>query len=309
MSVDEIPQGEEIQLMAVPITEEFAEAAAEVLRGYRELVEKCVGHPEPTEGSPFMAEVARINTTPDPLGTARGSLHAMLVEIAGMSFDTAIDHMRALEHDIVRKPPPVWSTLVMARAVLESALLVDYLFDPSISGALRLARCAGLWRKDTDHRTNLAKVLEREDEVTEVDAYVTKALDECNIVARHNAKGKLTGYSADSEVSPLDYNITERAKGRLPSWMPMPYGLLSGAAHSRPWMTNRARVVAEDGSGLVGEAATVMTAVMVAMASMEMCLRALQGYFGYALDTALAELDDYRKLMSLRLIGLAHASG
>lgn len=74
-----------------------------------------------------MAETAGLNATPDPVGTARGSLHNMLLDVAGMSWDTALDHVRALEHDIVRKPLPVWSPLVVARAVLESCLVFDYL--------------------------------------------------------------------------------------------------------------------------------------------------------------------------------------
>ncbi|MDX3592213.1 hypothetical protein PV749_13925 [Streptomyces sp. ID03-2B] len=308
MTDDELPEAEDDRLMAVPITDDFAQVAAQVLREYREMVEGSITHLGPDAASPFMTEVAAINSTPEPLGSARGSLHAMLLEIAGLSFDTAVDNVKALEHDIVRNPPPVWSPLVLARAVLESCLFFDYLFDPSISGALRLARCAGLWHKDTDHSSNLAKILEQDEEAEDLRAYVRKALAECNIVARTSTSGKITGYIVDGEVSNLDFVITERAKSSLPSWLPMPYGLLSGAAHSRPWMTNRARTMSKDGSGLVGEAATVMTAIMVAMASMEMCLRIFQGYFGYELDAALAELEEYREFMFLRLIGLAHAT-
>lgn len=307
MTDDETPEGEEVRLMAVPISDAFAQAAAEVLREYREMVEKSLEQSEENEEALFLAELASIISTPK-VGTARASLYAMLLEIAGMSFDTALDHVKALEHDIVRKPPPVWSTLVMTRAVLESCLFSDYLYDPSISGALRLARCAGLWRKDTDHSANLAKVLGQDEEITEVDDYVTKALADCGIAARQSASGKITGYIVDGEASNLDYKITDRARNRLPEWLPMPYGLLSGAAHGRPWMTNRARNVLKDEEGLVGEAATVMTAIMIVMASMEMCLRSLQGYFGYELDAAFAELKEYRKLTFQRLVDLAHAT-
>jgi hypothetical protein len=306
MTDDEMPKGEEDRFMGVPITDAFAQAAAEVLREYREMVEKSLGRSEESEDALFLAEIASIISTPK-VGMARGSLYTMLLEIAGMSFDTALDHVKALEHDIVRKPPPVWSTLVMTRAVLESCLFSDYLYDPSISGALRLARCAGLWRKDADHMTGLAKVLAQDDEIAEIDDYVTKALADCGIQARRSASGKITGYIVDGEASNLDFKITERARNRLPEWLPMPYGLLSGVAHGRPWMTNSARTVSKDGEGLVGEAATVMTAIMIVMASMEMCLRSLQGYFGYELDAALAELKEYRKLISLRLSDLAHA--
>ncbi|MFD0210824.1 hypothetical protein ACFVH9_17225 [Streptomyces hirsutus] len=307
MTDDEMPKGEEDRFMGVPITDAFAQAAAEVLREYREMVEKSLGRAEENEEAPCLAEIASIISTPK-VGMARGSLYAMLLEIAGMSFDTALDHVKALEHDIVRKPPPVWSTLVMTRAVLESFLFCDYLYDPSISGALRLARCAGLWRKDMDHSANLAKVLGQDDEIAEVDDYVTKALADCGIEARRGASGKITGYIVDGEASNLDFNITERARNRLPEWLPMPYGLLSGVAHGRPWMTDRARIASKGKEGLVGEAATVMTAVMIVMASMDMCLRSLQGYFGYELDAALAELKEYRELMFLRLVDLANAS-
>ncbi|WP_457492440.1 hypothetical protein [Streptomyces sp. P5_D11] len=309
MTDDEMPEGAGVRPFAVPINDGFAREAAETLRGYRKMVEECLSNAGmPSADSPLRTEMAKVNATPDPVGTARGSLHGMLLDIAGMSWDTALDHVRALEHDIVRKPSPVWSPLVMARAVLESCLLFDYLFEPSISGELRLARCAGLWRKDTDHTTNLAKILEQEEEAAKLDAYVTQALDDCNAVVRKSAKGKTTGYVVDGEDSNLDYNITDQARDRLPEWLPMPYGLLSGAAHSRPWMTDRARARGNEGDGLVGEAATVMTALMVAMASLEMGVKSWQGYFGLDLDAALAEMGQFRQFMAMRLMGFAHAT-
>ncbi|MFF0649372.1 hypothetical protein ACFYVV_37870 [Streptomyces tendae] len=309
MTDDEMPEGEEIRPFAVPINDGFAREAVETLRGYRELVEKCLGEAEgPSQGAPVRSEVAWIAATPDPVGTARSSLHGMLLEVGGMSWETAVDHVRALEHDIVRKPPPVWSPLVIARAVLESCLVFDYLFDPSISGALRLARCAGLWRKDSDHSAKLAKLLDQDEQAAELSAEITRALADCDISEKRGARRKVTGHVVDGEVSNLDYVITERVRDRLPAWIPMPYGLLSGAAHGRPWMTDRARRIGDEDGGLVGEAATVMTAIMVVMASLEMGLRTWQGYFGFDLGSDLAELDEYRKLMSLRLMGFAHAT-
>ncbi|MDX3233226.1 hypothetical protein [Streptomyces sp. ME19-01-6] len=313
MTFDETPEGEGVRPFAVPIKDDFAAAAAEVLRRYRELVEKCFPDDwQPETGSRLVSDIETINANSDPVGTARGSLHGMLLEIAGLSWDTALDHVRALEHDIVRKPPPVWSPLVAARAVLESCLFLEYLIDPSISCALRLARCAGLWRKDTEHTAKLARVLgpEREVEAVDLDAYVTQSLADANVVQRHNAKGKLVGYEVDGESAGLDYNITERVASALPSWLPTPYGLLSGAAHSRPWMTNRARnLAAGSDDRLVGEAATVMTALMVVMASLEMSLVAWQGYFGFDLTEPLAKLADDRNHAYMYLLGLAHATG
>jgi hypothetical protein len=312
MADDDMSEGEDVRPFAVPINDAFAAAAAEALRHYRELVDNCFPDSwEPAAGSPFMSEIESINSTPDPVGTARGSLHGMLLDIAGLSWDTALEHMRALEHDVLMKPPPVWSPLVLSRAVLENCLFLEYLIEPSISGALRLARCAGLWRKDVEHTAKLARAWgsEHQAEATELDAYVTQALADCNAVERRNANGKLTGYIVDDEVASLDYNITERAATALPSWLPMPYGLLSGAAHGRPWMTGRARSVTPGADGrLVGEAATVMTALMVVAASLEMSLHAWQGYFGVDLSETLREMEEYRNFFYLRSMGLAHAT-
>ncbi|WP_331739801.1 hypothetical protein OG590_39090 (plasmid) [Streptomyces goshikiensis] len=310
MTDDEMPEGEAVRPFAVPITGKFAEAAAGVLKSYREKAENGFPDGAPAEGSPFMTDIETMTAMAEPEATARRSLHSMLIDIVGLSFDTALDHVRSLEHDIVRDPAPVWSPLVSARAVLESCLFLEYLIDPSISCGLRLARCAGLWRKDTDHAAKAARVFGPEEhaQAAHMDAYVTRALAEAKVVERRNAKGTLVGYEVDGDTAPLDFSITERARTALPSWIPMPYGLLSGAAHSRPWMTDRARMAGMDtGSGLVGEAATVMTALMVAMASLEMSLRAWQGYFGCDLGETLTELEGHFRHGQLYLLAMAHA--
>ncbi|MFE7356369.1 hypothetical protein ACFU8Q_25110 [Streptomyces sp. NPDC057543] len=163
MTDGDMPEDTGVRPFAVPITDQFAHEAGETLLGYREMVEGGLSNVGlPSVNSPLRAAMATMDATPDPTGTARGALHGMLLEIAGMLWDTALDHVRALEHDIVRKPAAVWSPLVMARAVMESCLLFGYLFEPSNSCPLRLVRCAGLWRKDTDHSRSLAKVLGEE---------------------------------------------------------------------------------------------------------------------------------------------------
>jgi len=312
MTDDDMPEDEGVRLFAVPINEPFAREAAQALQYYRSLAENCFPEsPEPTADSPLMSEIEIIQGTPDPVGTARGSLHGMLLQIGELSWDTALDHARALEHDIVMTPPPVWSPLVLSRAVLENCLFLHYLCDPTISGALRLARCAGLWRRDAQHSEKLGAVLgpEHAPEAAALDAYITQALTDVGAVERLNPKGKLIGYEVDQEKAALDFNITEHAVHALPSWLPMPYGLLSGAAHGRPWMTDRARRLAEGtGQRLTGEAATVMTAVMTVMASLEMSVTVWQGYFGVDMSETLREMEECRNSFSLRAIGLAHAT-
>ncbi|MFF5424744.1 MULTISPECIES: hypothetical protein [unclassified Streptomyces] len=309
MTDEEMWDGTGVRPFAVPINDDFAREAVETLRGYREMVEKCLmGTIDPSPDSPLGREMASVNATPDPLGANRGSFHKMLLEIAIMSWDTTLDHVRALEHDIARRPAPVWSPLVLARAALESCLVFDYLCEPEITGALRFARGAGLWRKDTNYSMSLAKILGQDEQGAALDAYITKAFEECNIVARTNTSGKITGYIVDGAVANLDYNITDRTASRLPEWIPMPYGLLSGAAHGRPWMTDRARHIGEGTGALVGEAATVVAALQAVMAALEMGVRTWQGYFGLTLEARLRDLDQYRQLMSLRLLAFAHAA-
>ncbi|MFK0223939.1 hypothetical protein ACIQWN_37900 [Streptomyces vinaceus] len=310
MTDDEIPEGEAVLPFAVPITGKFAEAAAGDLKSYRKRAENGFPGGPPAATSPFMTDIETMRAMAESEATARMSLHSMLIDIVGLSFDTALDHVRALEHDIVRDPAPVWSPLVSARAVLESCLFLEYLIDPSISCGLRLARCAGLWRKDTDHATKAARVFgpEQQAGAANMDTYVTRALKDAKVLECHNAKGTLVGYKVDGAAASLDFSITERARTALPAWIPMPYGLLSGAAHSRPWMTDRARKTGMNaGSGLVGEAATVMTALMVAMASLEMSLKAWQGYFGCDLAETLTELEEHRRQGRIYLLAMAHA--
>ncbi|MFI9586772.1 hypothetical protein ACIHCQ_34205 [Streptomyces sp. NPDC052236] len=52
----------------------------------------------------------------------------------------------------------------------------------------------------------------------------------------------------------------------------------------------------------------MVTAIAVTTASLEMCLRAWQGYCGFELSATLDELEEHRQFMSLHLMGLAHAT-
>ncbi len=112
----------------------------------------------------------------------------------------------------------------------------------------------------------------------------------------------MIGYEVDGEKSGLDINITEEAKA-MPSHMPAPYRILSGAAHGRPWMTNRARMLAEDSEDdLVGEAATVMTAVAVVAGALETALKAWRDYFGLNLGDTLEHLNGLYRMFFIEAV-------
>ncbi|WP_406408227.1 hypothetical protein OG923_06855 [Streptomyces halstedii] len=189
---------------------------------------------------------------------------------------------------------------------MENCLFLHYLIDPEISGEKRLARCAGLWRTDVEHMEKTARAFGpvQVAEVAKTKDYVLTALRDVGALERTNAQGRLIGYEVDGEKSGMDINITAEAKA-LPSHLPAPYRILSGAAHGRPWMTNRARMLAEDSEDdLVGEAATVMTAVVVVAGALETALKAWRDYFGLNLGDTLEHLNGLYRMFFVEAVNL-----
>ncbi len=310
---EEMPEGEAIRLFTVPITEEFAQEAAAILARFRDLVDDALRVKDAeafaqNTNSLFHREGTELDALSEPLRTERRSLHSMLLDTADLTKDNALDHVRALEHDILMQPPPVWSPLTLSRVVMEGVLFTEYLFDSTIPLNRRLARVAGMWMTDAAHAQKQAEAYgpEEQAQATQMLTYVQDCLRKCQATERYNKHGKLIGYSIGSESAPMDLNITERAAKTMPTWLPAPYRLTSGAAHNRPWMIGRAKGLA-NGDGLVGEAATVMAAVMVSLGSVEVVVRAFGEYFGVDLSEALQQMEEERTAFLYRAIGIAHA--
>lgn len=189
---------------------------------------------------------------------------------------------------------------------MEGVLFSEYLLDPTIPLNRRLARLAGMWRTDATYAQKQAEAHGQESaEAGQMLAYVEDALQKCQATERRNPKGKLVGYSFGSESEPLDINITQRATKVMPDWLPAPYRLTSGAAHNRPWMIGRARDLA-GGEGLMGEAATVMAAVMVSMGAIETVVRVFGEYFGVDVSEALQMMKEEREAFLYEAIAIAH---
>lgn len=310
---DVMPEGEAIRLFTVPITQELAQEAAAILTRFRDIADdalrvKDMAAFEQNTTSLFRRESSEIDALGEPLRSERHSLHGLLLETANLTKDNALDHVRALEHDILMQPPPVWSPLTLSRVAMEGVLFSEYLFDPTIPLNKRLARLAGMWMTDAIHSQMAARALGPEDQAkaTEMLAYVQDCLRKCQATERRNGNGKLIGYSIDSESAPLDINITERAAQAMPTWLPAPYRLTSGAAHNRPWMIGRAKDLA-GGDGLAGEAATVVAAVMVAMGAIETVVHAFGEFFGVDVRDGLQEMTNERVTFLYRAVGIAHA--
>lgn len=69
---------------------------------------------------------------------------------------------------------------------MESCLFLHYVIDPEISGAKRLARCAGLWRTDVEHMEKAARAFgpAQVAEVAKTKDYVLAALRDVGAVER-----------------------------------------------------------------------------------------------------------------------------
>lgn len=308
---DDAPEGDEIGLFQVPINRPFAEAVAGLLRHRREIADKLPRPEDASPGSPFLRDIEWIDSHDEQLAINRGALYGMVIGVVPVIWDNVIDHLRALEHGVLMDPPPVWSPLTLSRVMLEGALLVHYLMDPSISPAVRLARGAGVWMTDARHALN-SRSEYAEDEGAEARqhvAYVADCLDRAGVVVVADDRGRPRRFEVDGERAAPDINITAEAGRALPPWCPpAAYRLTSGAAHSRPWLIERGRSTESGGDGFGGEAATVMAALLTAMGSLDAGMRAAGGYFGIDMTDHLAELAETVQMFSLHAIGLAHAT-
>lgn len=304
------PIGVPVRPFAVPITEPFVRAAVEILQTFTELANRSFPSPPDGKlpaGALVTSEADELLALGEPLASARRNLHSLLLNTATSSWSNAVDHVRAVAHDVAMVPPPVWSPLTLTRAVLESCLLTEYLLDPTISISMRICRYAGIWHRDLDHKGRLAQALDEGNLAAQEKAEVESLFAAARLQPRIDRKGKANGYGLGAENAPGDLNITERAAKVLPKWLPAPYVLLSGAAHGRPWMVQRASFLgAGTPDGFVGEAATIMTAVMCTMGALEAVMPSWAGQFGLDLTSVVESMEKARNDFLLRAVRIVH---
>ncbi|WP_327074398.1 hypothetical protein OG196_31645 [Kitasatospora purpeofusca] len=300
---------ESIRPFCVPISAPLAQASAEVLRTFRALADKAtIDLGEINTGSSFGREVEALTALPGaPEKEARRGLHALAVDAGQLTWAHAVDHVRALEHDVLMDPPPVWSPLALARVVLEGFTFTHHLYDPSISLAQRLARAASL-DGQAGRNVKAASIAFGPEEqagalrrLADAEAMVLTA---GAVPRRAGQKRKVIGYEIDGEYAPLNHGITDQSRLLLPDWAAGSYPLLSGAAHGRPWMIARAR----SASGWNGEAATVLAAVTTVLGALESAVATFGGYFNTDIGAVQAELADVRMAFLHRSFALTYAS-
>ncbi|MFE3205838.1 hypothetical protein [Embleya sp. NPDC059237] len=296
---------------AVPITDEFAAFVAQALGDFHRLAGNGLSErSDLAADSPFKREADAHRALPDVVGAARMSLLDLLLDVTRLFWDNALDHARAVEANVLATPAPVWAPLTLSRTVMENVLLHHYLLDSSIAGGLRLARLAGLWRTDIGHMEKMAEALGHPGaaaNTANTKSGASRVLADARVRERFNTSGKLVGYEADGDKAAMDVNITEQARAAMPTWLPAPYRLLSGAAHGRRWMIGRARVgAAGTGEALVSEAATLVTAAMVVFGSLEVAVATWQNYLGVDLDTVRRDMETHRARFLPQAAAMVH---
>ncbi|MEU6368299.1 hypothetical protein ABZ876_21765 [Streptomyces sp. NPDC046931] len=296
------------RLFCVPINPAPAQASSGLLRAFREHTGRAVELPAgAVPGGVWAKEAETLNAMPEgPERDARWHLHQLLVDACRLIWAHALDHVRALEHDLMMSPPPVWSPLTLCRATLEGAAFVGYLCDPAVSVGQRVARAASLRVKEAQNQSGAAAVLGPEEQaaavrdIAEAEQLVTAA----GAVQQVNRRGRLTGYTVDGESAPLDHSISAEIKAFLPPWSTSSYPLVSGAAHGRPWMIARGR--SADGSW-AGEAATALAALITVMGALEAGVDAWGAYLGRDVSAVLVAMEDARMSFLTDSFGLAYA--
>jgi hypothetical protein len=208
-------------------------------------------------------------------------LHATTATTAGMLLAHALDHVRGMCWDLQRQPVPIWSQLTLARAVLESTVLMCHLLDPSVSTEVRICRQAALWLDDSRNFRNAAATFGK-DQAKAADEYYKFQLNELTeggFDVEFDHKGRPIQVRLATVKVPLSLSTTDEAARILPRGAPSPYRLGSGAGHGRPWFLERSATV-KAGGGFEGEGTTALTAALTAMYCMIAWAPAWAGYFG-----------------------------
>ena len=269
--------------MREAFTPEFADTVSQAIRDARGAAFSYRDGP-PSEESVFYREHLAIEAMPQAQRDVWSRLTGNVLSAARLAQASLHDHLNALENDVARKPPAVWTPLMIARGVAESVALGCYLINPAVDLETRIARAAGLLVTEADNAFMADKTLQ------------PSTTSNRQQVIEEMARGgiTITGDPGRTKVTigatsvPADFKVSEEVRRHLAAGAPQPYRLMSGAAHVRPWLLSRTATPTAD--GFEGEAATVSAAAFIAMLELEFWVREWTGYFGLDGSGALAAL-------------------
>lgn len=268
----------------LPTTPEFAELLARSIRDARDAAFSI-----PLDRTGPDAIVLHDQALAAGFGGEASEVRSKLVStaISGViaAFAALQDGLAAIEHDVTRDPPPVWSTLVLARAFTESVIMICYLIDPEVDADTRLARVAGALLTDDDNANAFARSFDPQ--VPAGREWTIAEMRRGGI--QIEGKPKRYRVTVGSITISGDYVITEQAKRLLPPGAPEPYRLFSGPGHARPWGLERTAMKVE--SRYVGEAASLGAALLIVLYALGAWVKAWTGYFGLDGSGALSQIE------------------
>jgi hypothetical protein len=289
----------------VPLTPDIARLISQTLGVYRVHTNDALAAQGPgyTPGGAFRTDRDAVNAAPPEKRRVQDRILATGMEGADLAFTNAQDHISALESDLLRDPAPIWSTLTLCRAILESTVVGCHLLDPSVTTNVRLARMAALWLDDTSLAERSAGTfgVEHAEEVREYGQFKLSELSVGGFSVDRDAKNRPVRVQFGDASAPLSLNMTDAATKLLPAGMPSSYRLGSGAAHSRPWLLERSATKTPSGE-YVGEAATAEAASLTAMFCMEAYVSAWGPYFGLQVNESLGAMEAARLMLGRGIV-------
>ncbi|MEV6681386.1 hypothetical protein AB0N09_31620 [Streptomyces erythrochromogenes] len=177
-----------------------------------------------------------------PQQAVRLTLYEMAYEAALLAQKSALDHLRSLSADLIREPGPALSHLTLVRAALEAGGLFGYLTERGVDVRLLLARIAGVKLADAINARNLAETHKDRDPgilasqerlMQSFESTLTRA----GVIHKFDKKRrKVVATEVEGHATKGDIYIGQAALAFLGSEHAGAYNLLSGGAHSRPWM-------------------------------------------------------------------------
>src|SRR5581483_1833628 len=118
--------------MREPFTPEFADTVSQAIRDARSAAFSYPDDGPLSEASVFYREHLAIEAMPEVQREVWSRLSGSALSGAKLALFSLHDHLNALETDVARKPPPIWTPLTIARGVTESVVLGCYLINPAI---------------------------------------------------------------------------------------------------------------------------------------------------------------------------------
>ncbi|MFF4455004.1 hypothetical protein [Streptomyces goshikiensis] len=184
-------------------------------------------------------------------------LYDMACDTARLAQNSALDHLRSLPADLTREPGPVLSHLTLVRVALEAGGMFGYVTERGVDVRLLLARIAGVKIADNLNARNLAATHEGRDPnilagqeraIRSFESTLAKA----GVTHRLHPQGwKVTETELEGHKTKGDIGIGKAAMAFLGEGHPGAYNLLSGGAHSRPWLLGTNETTTPDAGSVI----------------------------------------------------------